>query len=128
MTGTDRPQLMKKNRRTHVGAVVTLHDGFWAPLCMKKFVEEARTYKRRIYVRTDDGALTNLKEESYNVGAEKGDRIEFIVVGTDARAERIALRLYSGVTSENSYKPYFGRFDDFDSPTGNSLLFGSRRC
>jgi phosphotransferase system HPr-like phosphotransfer protein len=130
MTEISQPQLIKGNGQTRVGAVVNLDDGLYDLKCVRKFVEEARKYKRRICVRSDDGVVVDLKKEGYNLGAEKGEKLEFIVAGTDRGAERIALRLYSGVTSESSNSPYFGRFEDFDfnSLLGHSLLFGTRRC
>jgi phosphotransferase system HPr-like phosphotransfer protein len=110
----EKPKLRKYNHQTKVDAVITLDRGFGTGRGIAKFVAEARKYSKSIFVRHEDNyELFDLKDtiSAFSACLPKGKKLEIIVEGVDEEAERVALRIYSGITSHNSNEPYFDSFE-----------------
>lgn len=106
---------IRKTGETTIEAIVNLDMGFGTIAGMTKFAQEAKKYNRMIYVRNvknDESYDLKFINSALMAGVLKGEKIEFIINGVDKEAERIALRLYSGATSERSYDPDFERYEN----------------
>jgi phosphotransferase system HPr-like phosphotransfer protein len=109
-----KSKLIKENGQIRVEAIINLDMGFGTIRGMERFVAEAQGYLKGVHVKNEgDSRLKDMKSffMAMTACAPRFEKLEFIVDGTDAEAERMALRLYSGVTSEISSEPNFGRFE-----------------
>lgn len=109
------PPLKKKKGRTYIEAVVNLDHGFGPFIGLRKFVSEAGSYGKRVYLKSpEDDSITDLYSilNAMRVSTPRGKKLEVIVEGTDKAAERMALRIYSGLTSKDSNNPDFDRFEE----------------
>lgn len=115
------PKVRTDEKYTRVYAPLDMNWGFGASRGAEAFALEAQRYKKGVFLRKEeDSNLFNAKSiiDILHMRAVKGRRLEIVVEGTDRAAEETALRIYSGLISESSIAPYFGRFvlRDGDKP------------
>ncbi len=90
-----------------IDAVVNLNFGIGPLTTLARLGEECRKYQRQIFfvrkdrpdIRADGKDITAL----LLLEAVKGTELQILVEGDDEEAKTFASRLYSAVTSENSY-------------------------
>lgn len=119
-----KPEINKENGSTSIDVILALKPGFAMrtvtalALESEKFLKEAKAADgkdRMAYLTVQE------KKEHYDLkfisclelmtfGGEPGKKGTIKVDGEDAAAERIALRLYSALTSEDAYNLDFYRF------------------
>jgi phosphotransferase system HPr-like phosphotransfer protein len=116
----ERPAIRIENGYTLVDAIVAAEDGFGTGRGVTKFYKLCKQYeeehKRKVYARTRKEGDNHERDCTnpialFTVSCVKGETIEFKVEGTDKEAEKMALRLYSGVISENINEIDFYRFE-----------------
>ena len=108
---TEVPELRNDGEYTYLKARVNLGNGFPTIEGAIKFVREAGTYAKKVFLRKDEQQFS-LHDVLSALGAAtpRGGELEIMVEGTDRAAKRIAVRLYSGLISEDSYNPDFNLF------------------
>lgn len=114
MTEVPYPRLRRANGWTSISAFPISEYGFGTIRGMTKFVEEAQKYERKIYVKNaflDEWMDLKSIMQAMVAETHRGDGVTFLIEGQDEKAEHIALRLYSGATSEKIYEPDFDRYD-----------------
>lgn len=110
----EKPTLTKHNGNIIFDVVVRTSPGFGTARGMMRFVDECHKYSREIHVKNlHDGREGDCKRimETLMCSSARGEMLEFIVEGDDSEAEKFALRIYSALTSEDSYNMDFYRFE-----------------
>ena len=104
------PTITTEKGHTYVDATVQLKLG----LCARPSASIVRVtgrYKREVYFEKD-GERVNGKSIMgiMMLAAGLGSKIRIIIQGEDLPAKEIALKVYSGVTTESDLYPNFDRF------------------
>ncbi len=97
---------------TSIDAVVNLSHG----LCMRpsdRIADECKKYDKDVYF-VKEGEMWNGKRiiDLLSLGAAKDTELTILVEGMDEEAETLALRLYSALSSEDSYNIEFENLED----------------
>ncbi|MBD3354946.1 hypothetical protein GF361_03095 [Candidatus Woesearchaeota archaeon] len=95
--------------------VVNLHMG----ICMdpsSRIMRECRKYEGKVYMIRDDDehnytADCKRMTDIMSLGAITGTDLQILVEGIGEEAEKLALRLYSGITCGDSYEMNFERWE-----------------
>jgi hypothetical protein len=118
----EKPEIFKSDRHTKVNAIWRVNFGEGVVYGIDYYEQN---YRRRVFIRKE-GSERYLSSEDIFVmwlrnrfRIKKRDRIEILVEGADEDAERVTLRVYSGLTTR-------GNFPDLEVFEGNSR-YSSRR-
>jgi phosphocarrier protein len=108
----EMPELKVEEGYTTVEAVLGIHLGLCARSSASIFRETIKYEDRDIFIssnsnRVDAKSIMGL----LTLGACCGTKIKVYVFGEDEEAKKIALRLYSGITTDSDLIPYFDRFE-----------------
>ena len=114
------PKVSVNEGWTTIDAVVNLKDG----ICLRTSADikkKCKEYPKKIYFKKDidinDPRYSSKNYDAKDVldvlemAAEYRTRLKIFVEGTDEYAERHALMMYSAVTGNDSYDPYFDRYE-----------------
>lgn len=120
---TDKPEIRKKDKATTIDVVVNLPHGV---VMRTSTAIAAETQKFLESAKLDDGTARNAylldpKQGDFafdctsclnlmTLAIENGRRMQIKVDGEDNAAEQIALRIYSALTSGDSYKLDFYKY------------------
>jgi len=110
------PKIKKQNGFTTIDTIVNCHKGI-AMRTARSLVEETRRYVNEIYFLNNKQDLYDAKRilDLVMIDIEKDPKIKVMVEGNDETAKKIALRLYSALSSENSYALDFDRYDGINA-------------
>ncbi|MBW2993235.1 HPr family phosphocarrier protein [Candidatus Woesearchaeota archaeon] len=110
----EKPELRKEKGFTYIDDIVVNAKPGMAIRPSLAITEECREYiPRKVYFvnkKGEDFNCINIMEIMF-MGIQQGHEITVKVEGEDKEAERMALRLYSALKSENAYKMDFNRFE-----------------
>ena len=112
----ERPEIKKQDGATTIDVVVNLNHGVIARSSVR-LVEECKTFAEgayKAYLVNPSGAEYDCKSSLEILLARpvKGAKFTIKVLGEDKLAEQLALRIYSALTSENSFSMDFYRFEN----------------
>lgn len=114
-----RPEIMRRDGYSIIENVVV---GPLYGLCVRpsgEIAREASRYPKRIFLETTSDRPARASAKSIiglmAMEVQHGNTIRIFVEGLDSEAERVALRLYSGITTLSS-EDYLGfmEFDKFE--------------
>ncbi len=99
---------------TSIDAVVNLSHGL-AMRPSDRIADECKKYDKDVYF-VKEGEMWNGKRiiDLLSLGAAKDTELTILVEGMDEEAETLALRLYSALSSEDSYDMQFDRFENLE--------------
>jgi len=111
MEPAEKPEI---NKYTSIDVVVNLSHGI-VMASSKEIIDECKKYGKKVYIAKKDTPVSQFADgksmiDLISLAATQGAELHVFVEGDGAQAKNFALRLYSALTSEDSYDMDFGRF------------------
>lgn len=109
----EKPELREENGCILVDVVVNLNYGFGTKRGNYDFIKDCQRYDRGVWLKREEkDERLDCKSifESFLACTPKGGKLQIIVEGLDDAARTQALRLYSALSSEDTYYMQFDRY------------------
>ena len=108
------PEVKRQSDFAYLDAVVNLDQGLSALGVINEIVRLCQIHEDATYLlRKDNCNIANAKSslDLLCLEARKETPVRILIAGGYYDAERLARKIYSGLTSEKTYEPNFQRFE-----------------